>query len=190
MESINEKIKRIRKQGGISQVEVAKAAGINQASYSNIEKGDTKSITIEVGKGIARALGIPFTDLFEIEPSRVNSEQLERFKEEIEDLKEKIKEKQYLIDVLKKEKIRMKQSLLVKLFSEYSKNISKIHSEFKNDVSEKAKTEREASIFLVDYKFDFDKKYYIHMGLITEIELQNHAVEMKSLYEYIPDLSD
>ena len=92
--------------------------------------------------------------------------------------------------MLKAEKVRMKQSLLVKLFSEYSKNISKIHSEFKNDESEKAKTEIETSVFLLDYKFDFDKKYYIHMGLITEIELQNHVVEMKSLYEYIPDLSD
>jgi len=77
MESINEKIKLLRKQRGISQVEVAKAAGINQASYSNIEKGDTKSITIEVGKGISRALGIPFAELFDIEAPKDNSEQSE-----------------------------------------------------------------------------------------------------------------
>lgn len=101
MESINERIKRIRKAAGINQAEVAKAAGINQASFSNIEKGDTKSISIEIGKGIATALGIPFSELFEVEGDSRKDEglngQIEELKVRIEEQKVRIEEKDLLI---------------------------------------------------------------------------------------------
>ena len=67
MVSINEKITEIRLSKGIKQSDVARAAGLKQPSYASIEKGETKSITIEAGKGIAAALGISFNELFEIE---------------------------------------------------------------------------------------------------------------------------
>lgn len=86
MESINEKIKRIRLETGVSQADVARSAGIKQSSYASIEKGDTKSISIEVGKGIARALKISFNELFDIEVS-LNTNNEDQLISEIERLK-------------------------------------------------------------------------------------------------------
>jgi len=73
MESIGEKIKRIRKSKGISQTTVSNTCGIKQSSYANIENGKTQNITIEIGKGIAKALKISFNDLFDIEIEAVES---------------------------------------------------------------------------------------------------------------------
>lgn len=87
MESLKDKIRRLRKEKGISQVDVAKASGINQASYSNIEKGSTTSISIEVGKGIAKALEISFNELFDIEVEATNS-LIDELKADNERLKE------------------------------------------------------------------------------------------------------
>lgn len=89
METINEKIKRIRIEAGINQADVARAAGIKQSSYASIEKGDTKSISIEVGKGIAKALGISFNELFEVEILQ-NDSLINELKAENERLKEQL----------------------------------------------------------------------------------------------------
>jgi transcriptional regulator with XRE-family HTH domain len=46
MENIGEKIRRIRKSKGISQMTVADTCNIKQSSYANIESGKTQNITI------------------------------------------------------------------------------------------------------------------------------------------------
>lgn len=186
MESINEKIKLLRKQRGISQVEVAKTAGINQASYSNIEKGDTKSITIEVGKGIARALGISFAELFDIEPSKDNSEQIEKLKVENISLKKQLEEKVFLIETLKDEKAHIKMSFLVKLFSEYSREIVFIGNETKVIEDEKEKDTR-LKKFQANIKFNLEMNYYIQMGFLTQLDFLNHALHMRDFYDFIPE---
>ncbi|MDP2887479.1 MAG: helix-turn-helix transcriptional regulator [Bacteroidota bacterium] len=66
---ISEKIRQLRKQKGISQSKMAEVIGISQAAYAKIETGDTKSISIEIGKGISKALDISFNELFDIESS-------------------------------------------------------------------------------------------------------------------------
>ncbi|MBN2893258.1 MAG: helix-turn-helix transcriptional regulator [Bacteroidales bacterium] len=73
----SEKIKKRRKERGYSQAEMAEKVGISQAAYGKIESGFTKSVTIEVGKGIAAALDISFTDLFEIENDNSKTRLLE-----------------------------------------------------------------------------------------------------------------
>lgn len=88
METINEKIKRLRIESGVSKAEMARAAGLKQSSYSSIENGETKSITIEVGKGIARALDISFNELFEIESLNGNTELIEKLTSENDKLKQ------------------------------------------------------------------------------------------------------
>lgn len=94
MESINEKIKRIRIEIGINQADVARSAGIKQSSYASIEKGDTKSISIEVGKGIAKALRLSFNELFDIE----NADAVDSLKEEIKLLRKRIDELEEQLD--------------------------------------------------------------------------------------------
>jgi len=71
-----EKLKQLRKQKGISQNTVASAAGISISAYSNIENGVSKSITIDIGKGIAKALGVSFIELFEIDENRTSEKEL------------------------------------------------------------------------------------------------------------------
>lgn len=71
MESLNERLKKKRNELGLSQTFVAELAGITQSAYAQIENGNTKSITIEAGKGIAKALNVPFSELFEIEHSEL-----------------------------------------------------------------------------------------------------------------------
>jgi len=107
MEDLNEKIRRLRKEAGISQTEMAKAAGINQASFSNIEKGETKSISIEVGKGIARALNISFVELFDIplslKDTEVEDTEIAELRKQILELRGKVEDLNSQID--KNEKI-------------------------------------------------------------------------------------
>lgn len=89
MDNIGEKLKHLRKSKGLSQSQVAEAAGLTQASYASIESGKTKSISIQVGKGLAQILGRDFGSLFEIE----------------------INDNASLIKELKEEKIRLEQDL-------------------------------------------------------------------------------
>ena len=56
METYYEKIKRIRKSKGLNQVDICAQIGITQPSFASIEAGRTKTISIELGKKIAKAL--------------------------------------------------------------------------------------------------------------------------------------
>jgi len=107
MKPIGEKIKELRKSKGISQVVMAEACGIKQSSYANIENGKTQSISIEVGKGIAKALNIPFGELFDIDGTGTDNQKVEatiiELQEKVSDLETRIKEKDLIVDSLKKE---------------------------------------------------------------------------------------
>lgn len=91
---ISEKIRQLRKQKGISQSKMAEVIGISQAAYAKIETGDTKSISIEIGKGISKALNIPFNDLFDIEVPENRSVETEK---ELNDLKSETEKLQKLL---------------------------------------------------------------------------------------------
>ncbi|WP_372648013.1 helix-turn-helix domain-containing protein [Draconibacterium sp.] len=101
---INEKIRRLRIEKGISQADVASQSGIKQASYSNIEKpqskGGNKSISIDIGKGIAKALGVSFNELFDIEIP--NSDQVSRIEEENSKLKKENEQLEKRVNELEK----------------------------------------------------------------------------------------
>ncbi|MFW6275144.1 MAG: helix-turn-helix domain-containing protein [bacterium] len=97
MVSINEKIKQLRISKGIKKADVARAAGIKHPTYTSIENGDTKSISIEVGKGIADVLGISFNELFGID-TPVNPD-IEVLTKKIEDLEKQIQAQKELIKI-------------------------------------------------------------------------------------------
>jgi transcriptional regulator with XRE-family HTH domain len=65
METIGEKIRRIRKGKGLIQKELASRAGITQSALVAIEKNKTKNIFLAVAKGIAKSLNVSFDFLFE-----------------------------------------------------------------------------------------------------------------------------
>lgn len=122
MKPVGEKIKQIRKSKGISQTVVADICGIKQSSYANIESGKTQTISIEVGKGIAKALKVSFYELFEIPDSNASNEEGSKFQKlqkENEDLKTRISEKNSLIDVLKRENFELWKEKLRKKIKDH-----------------------------------------------------------------------
>lgn len=93
---ILDKLKKLRTGKNLSQSQIAKLIDISQAAYAKIESGDTFDITIDIGKGIAKALGMSFNELFEIEgPS--NSLEIEEFNNKILLLEREIKLKDRII---------------------------------------------------------------------------------------------
>lgn len=105
METIENKIKKLRKSKGINQHEIAAFCGIKQSSYANIENGKTKSISIEIGKGIAKALGVSFDELFEIDSDCSNQKDntIRKLTTEISQINIRLKEKEYQIEYYKEQ---------------------------------------------------------------------------------------
>lgn len=57
-----DKIRKIRKQNGISQEELASRAGLHRTYMSDIERG-SRNVSIKNIEKIAKALGVPIKDL-------------------------------------------------------------------------------------------------------------------------------
>lgn len=190
METINEKIRRIRIESKVNQADVARAAGIKQSSYGSIEKGDTKSISIEVGKGIAKALNISFNDLFDIEPPKWGHDNTEKLKAEIEEankeinrIQETLKDKILLIDFLLKDKEIYKNTVISNIESNYDFRIRELKNELR--IAETA-SEKETLGKLIKQQED-EKQYmfnnFLHIGFFKQEDLDNYYAELRDHYE-------
>lgn len=62
---IGRMLKRLREERGLSQLALAKKARVAQAYISEMEAGEKKNPGIETLKKLARALGVPVTELLE-----------------------------------------------------------------------------------------------------------------------------
>lgn len=149
MESLNDRLKKKRKEIGLSQTAVAELAGITQSAYAQIENGNTKSITIEAGKGIAEALGISFNVLFDIETVQIGSEAIQKIANQLQaknqlleqrifELEKRIEEKDLVIEMLKKENHKFKINESINFIDVWFENF--INDEIK---ARQAKTEEE-----------------------------------------------
>lgn len=56
-------IKVLRKGKGLNQVELAKKAGVTTAYVSQLEGGQKRNPSLDVLKRLAKALGVPVTEL-------------------------------------------------------------------------------------------------------------------------------
>ncbi len=124
MNSIGLKIKQIRKSKGISQQLVAETAGITQSSFALIESGKTQSIAIEVGKGIANALRVPFNELFDIKPEdSTNSHQKEfKFSVLVNLIQSELSHASLLLELSANEKLDEKERLSYRMQKENIQN--------------------------------------------------------------------
>ena len=121
---ISEKIRNLRKIKNLSQAQVAEIVGISQAAYAKIDSGFTKSISIEIGKGISKALNIHFNELFDIEATPQNQDETESLISEIEGLKKQIEDiiknsrkDEQIIDLHKQLHSNLKNAILDTYFS-------------------------------------------------------------------------
>ncbi len=65
MARIGRTVERLRTRQGISQRDLAKRARVTQAYVSLLERGEKSNPSIEVVKRLAKALGVPITELLE-----------------------------------------------------------------------------------------------------------------------------
>jgi transcriptional regulator with XRE-family HTH domain len=92
MSKFGDKIKILRKQKGVTQVNLGKKLGISQAAIAKIESGSTYTISIELGKKIAEALQVNFEELFDIENQKTIKKDKSLIAKENIDLKNKLSE--------------------------------------------------------------------------------------------------
>lgn len=185
MKSIGEKIKEIRQSKGISQTVVATACSIKQSSYANIENGSTTKITIEVGKGISKALDVSFNELFEIESSNGNAEIIEKLTSENENLKKQLDDKMLMVDLLLREQEMFKKTSVQSIVGYYDNIIFKIDEELKNAQTEEEKAYLDAKKRnqLVTKQYMIDN--FIHIGFLKQIDIDDYYKELKEHYEIL-----
>lgn len=113
METLGERIKRIRKSINLTQKELAEKAGITQSALVAIEKGKTKNIFLEVAKGIARSLNVSFDYLYDTDEAK----RIDRFLEIIKQLEAQLETEKRLNKLMLEDKAfdRVKNLNLEKL---------------------------------------------------------------------------
>lgn len=180
MEELFNKIKRLREERKMNHVEISKEIGISNTAYSKIEKGITKSISLEIAVKIARALEVNFNELFSIESNKNNSVDNQRLNDKIntliqenELLKKQLEDKLLLEDYFKRDILEFK-SLLVSWPIEYFNTENKfikelfdkrdiLSEEYERRVSELPEKTAQAMALLIKNKLfllaDFDKYY-------------------------------
>lgn len=60
---LSEVIKTLRTQRGLTQAQVARKAGVTKNYITMLERGERKNPSLDIMKKIARALGVPLTEL-------------------------------------------------------------------------------------------------------------------------------
>lgn len=180
---ISEKIKKLRKLKDLSQSEVANIINISQAAYAKIESGFTKSITIEIGKGIAKALDVSFNELFDIDAPSASIDQTEKLIVEIEALKKQLDEKMLLIDLLLREKEIYKQTSIEAIVRYSDDMLIKINEEIS-----KATNDDDRKFLEFDRKRVLNNKQYminnfIHIGFFNQSDIDNYYKKLKQHYE-------
>lgn len=180
------KIRNLRKEKGLSQAEMAEMIGISQAAYGKIESGFTKSITIEVGKGISKALNIPFGELFEIDGTGTDIQKFEttinELQKKVTELEERLKERKEIIDLLQTKIDAYKKFVFISAQTYSIPYITKIDIEIESAKSEKEKAN------LIDRKKKFLEgveslfQLYVDMGLLSKEELKKFRNEEEEIY--------
>lgn len=196
MNNIHEKIKELRKQKGINQKQVADSAGLSVAAYSNIESGISKSITIEAGKGIAKALGVSFAELFEIEtPGTVTSEasadveQLRalviNYENEIKVYQDRLKDKETIITSLKTEKKLFKENVIRSIDVMYESEVTEIRNKLKNCSDQTEKLTLETKLQKIIEAKKRMLKNYMYVGFLLEEDLANYYEQLGEHYKSV-----
>lgn len=184
------KIRNERKKRGLSQAEMAEMIGISQAAYGKIESGFTKSITIEVGKGIAKALNIPFGELFEIDETRIDSQKVEtkiiELQKKITELEERSEERKATIDLLI-QKIDIYKRAIYEVFWVQTNLTVNIYDErIKNAGSEvEISTLKKKKEFLLNSQQRL-LDLYVYMGILTENDIEQFKKNPE--FFYIPSI--
>jgi len=115
MEELFNKIKRLREERNLNHVAISKEIGISNTAYSKIEKGITKSISLDIAIKIAKVLDVDFNELFDIEKPDYQDDlnvEIEILKKRIIELESQLEDKKRLEKYLSKDLLNIKPLIL------------------------------------------------------------------------------
>jgi transcriptional regulator with XRE-family HTH domain len=175
MDKIGEKLKQLRKSKGLSQSQVAEASGLTQASYASIETGKTKSISIQVGKGLAKILDQDFNLLFDVDHKENDQSRLiEELKKEIESLQRQLEDNISLKHYYSRDLLGMKSMSLNWIKEFYYTELEQVEREQPVD---KGKSDYINIHFKKKFKFiDIEAGLlaaWVKNGLLSQDEIEN-----------------
>lgn len=184
----SDKIRELRKGKGISQTDMADLIGISQAAYGKIESGFTKSISIDIGKGIAKALNVSFGELFDVEDT--NSEDLKKQHEvwekemqvlwdSIKKKNKEIEDKELIIELLKREREIYKQSVIISIETYYSHRLSELKKELKEEKDEKKRIYLQNVINALPEDKQHDLDNFLYMGFLSKKDIDSLYAELR-----------
>ena len=188
MKISGKKIKELRIQKGISQVDMANVAEISRSAYIAFENKDSDTISLKSAIGISQKLEISLYDLFEIEtPGTGTSEasaELEQLREKVKELEFQLEMKDYVIDSQK----AIRTNFIAELVNYIEiKSVKTPYWLIKQGYKYAKNNEERAIIEKQIEKYEKERKgiyrNFIMKGLITQKELDWHLNELNTTYE-------
>ena len=180
MEDILNRIIGIRKAKKISQKEISESLGISQAAYAKFESGN--SITVDRLYKIAEFLSVSINEILDVKPTKQNEDLNESLILKIDSLNETIKEKTLLINLLKDEKLRIKDFLVSTMIENYSFEIRDINEQILKIANEKEKAELIRKKESIDKFFKHNKERFFKTGFISQTDFDNYYKDMREIY--------
>jgi len=181
-----ERIKQYRKKKNLSQSQIAKEIGISQAAYAKIESGVTENMTLVVATGIAKALGEDFNEVFEIEK---DNKTIVALKDEIEELKNRISEKDQLIKSITSQHKYTKHVLIAEVYLFHYNQLEKLKEQLENCSNENERNALTEEISRVQKAEKRKYKIYTTSGVLEQSDIDESYSRMSEVYEgFIDDI--
>lgn len=196
MQSVSEKIRELREAKNLSQKKLAEIAGVSQPTIYNVEHGKVDNITLSIGKNIAKALGVSFAELFEIEtPGTGTSEasaELEQlrnlvinYENEIKVYQDRLTDKETIIKSLKTEKKLFKENVIRSIDVMYEPEVTEIRNKLKNCSDQTEKLTLETKLQKIIEAKKRMLKNYMYVGFLLEEDLANYYEQLGEHYKSV-----
>lgn len=180
METIGEKIKRLRKSKGLSLMDLANKLEVSDTAISKIETGKTKSITVEMGENLCKELGVSFYELFDIETNndeiREAKSLIDALYDQIDALEGRITEKDLMISVLINQNKLLKSYFMSGLFLDWKADVDRLEEKLKGNNEPDEKKNLELKLEELKSKFKGYCDYYISVGVLTPKEIDDFFI--------------
>jgi len=181
-----ERIKLYRKKKNLSQSQMASVIGISQAAYAKIESGVTGNITLVVATGIAKALGEDFNEVFEIEK---DNKTIVSLKDEIEELKNRISEKDLLIRSISSQHKYTKDVLIAEVYLFHYNQLAKLREQLETCTNDNVRSALTEEISRVEKAEKRKYRIFTTTGVLEQSDIDDVYSRMNENYEgYLDDI--
>lgn len=181
-----ERIKLYRKKKNLSQSQMASVIGISQAAYAKIESGVTGNITLVVATGIAKALGEDFNEVFEIEK---DNKTIDALKDEVEELRTRISEKDLLIKSISSQHKYTKDVLIAEVYLFHYNQLAKLREQLETCTNDNVRSALTEEISRVEKAEKRKYRIFTTTGVLEQSDIDEVYSRMNENYEgYLDDI--